>query len=857
MNRFFTKITVLFLVITICVSFVAVSADTQPTQGVDDNLNEAMEVLRMFSIIPDYYDYSVNTEEIVPRADFVSGVAKMIGLTKYDGDAYYYDVPENHWAFNEVSALTQAGILNGTGNKLFKPDDKMTKSEGYKIIATILGYGDWAQYSGGYPTGYIAAANRADISDGVSSSEYITVSDMIRIFYNAITTSMLEPVAYGTKDVTYSANGHNTILSVYRDVYYAEGRVTGANCSSFDGMALDEGKIIIDNIIYDSEVDAGDYLGEKVKFFYKKEGKADGRTVLWVKRLNDKNVINVTVDNDAVFNKETYELEYLENGRERNIALDRGMVLVYNGGVVDSAVSEIFSMPRYTAKFVKDDNDKYSVAVVKAYENYVVGSIDSTEYVIYDKANGNRILSLDANDYDRLKIAVLGKTSVEFKDIKENNVLSVYLSKDKRYMDVHVSVDVATGVIDSVKNKKYGKTIQIDAIEYYAPETAKGQDVKVGQSVKLYLDAKGEVAFSEIDVSSYTPAYIIAAAESNDKFDNVIKLRVLTKQNGVKEMECDKSIKIDGKLYKDLDKVKNYLMPAGEFTPQFVMMRVSGQGKIKMLDTVIDNPDAEDDDVLAVSVPNQGEVTYRNRLLGHKAVLNTTSVIFSLPLDIENAEDKEFAVLSALTDWKTYTNVETYKVQDRVGYEQFVVVHGHNSAMYWESDIPVLVSSFCEVIGDDGDVYEGIIGYQGGAEKEFAVKEDVSLQERGVSEGDVIRLKMNPDGTIDDFEMIFDYDKQEESVKIGGYASQVSFSVGYVTDLVDGVIKIGKTKGSTDISIYTTGVSCVIYDENATYDKASSGSIASAKTYYTDGEECSMVVLAQSYGTPKLFVVYK
>jgi len=210
----------------------------------------------------------VNTEEIVPRADFVSGVAKMIGLTKYDGDAYYYDVPENHWAFNEVSALTQAGILNGTGNKLFKPDDKMTKSEGYKIIATILGYGDWAQYSGGYPTGYIAAANRADISDGVSSSEYITVSDMIRIFYNAITTSMLEPVAYGTKDVTYSANGHNTILSVYRDVYYAEGRVTGANCSSFDGMALDEGKIIIDNIIYDSEVDAGDYLGEKVKFFY-------------------------------------------------------------------------------------------------------------------------------------------------------------------------------------------------------------------------------------------------------------------------------------------------------------------------------------------------------------------------------------------------------------------------------------------------------------------------------------------------------------------------------------------------------------------------------------------------------------
>ena len=70
-------------------------------------------------------------------------------------------------------------------------NDKMTKAEGYKIIATILGYGDWALYSGGYPTGYIAAANRANVSEGVSSGEYITTSDMLKIFYNAITASAM------------------------------------------------------------------------------------------------------------------------------------------------------------------------------------------------------------------------------------------------------------------------------------------------------------------------------------------------------------------------------------------------------------------------------------------------------------------------------------------------------------------------------------------------------------------------------------------------------------------------------------------------------------------------------------------
>ena len=125
-------------------------------------------------------------------------------------------------------------------------------------------------------------------------------------------------------------------------------------------------------------------------------------------------------------------------------------------------------------------------------------------------------------------------------------------------------------------------------------------------------------------------------------------------------------------------------------------------------------------------------------------------------------------------------------------------------------------------------------------------------------------IAMNPDGTIDDCELLCDYDKvidpnlsDKEKAVIGGFTSQISFSVGFVTDLVDGVIKIGGTKGVTDISVNTKGVPCVVYDKNAPKDNVSVGSIAGAKTYYTDGDNCSMVVLHQSYGTPKLFIIYK
>ena len=859
MNRNFMKITGVFLALILSLSSVFVAAAPDGGSAVDEGLNEAMEVLRLFSIIPDYYDYSVDETENVARADFASGVAKMIGLTTYDGDAFYYDVPENHWAFAEISALTQQGILNGVGNKLFRPDDIITKGEAYKMLMTILGYGEWAEYNGGYPAGYASAANRARVSDGVSSNENVTVSDMITMFYNAICASVLEPTSYGTESASYSAEEGNTLLSIYRNIYYREGVMTGANQISFSGEALEDGEVMIDDTVYESDVDGdiSQYLGEEVKLFYHYSAKDDKRTILWTKPMYDDNVLCITADNDTSFEKETYVLNYMDGDKKKTVSIDRSGIFVYNGNILKEGISDVLNKAEYTIKLVKDNDGKYSTAIIKAFENYVVGSIDSTDMVIYDKANNNRALSLNANNYERLKLSVLGKTPVTVEEVKVNDVLSVYLSADKKYMDIHVSVDNASGTIDSMRTTSEGIFALVNAVEYFIPKTAKGDSVKAGQNVKFYLDATGEVAYIETDTTAYTPIYLIDAVKSDNIFSSSLRFRALTRQGKVQALDCDDTVKIDGKVYKDTGKAIDYMIPGGNFTPQFAMVRINNEGKITMLDTAIDNPDATDDDVLQVSVPLQGSVVCRNKSLGHKAVLDGNTIIFSLPEELEGAEDKEFAVLSALTDWKTYSNVETYKVQNRVGYEQFVVVSGHNASMYWESDVPVLVKSFSEVLGDEGDIREALVAYQGTTEKEFPVEEGLSLIERGVEKGDVIRLKLNGDGTIDDFTMIYDYDKGEENAVIGGYGSQLAFSVGYITDVVDGVIKIGKTPGATDISIYTASVPCVFYDSSLNDNEIYVGDIAGAKTYFNEDDDCSMVVITQSYTVPKSLIVFK
>jgi len=858
MNKSFTK--KIELVLVFALSFCSIPttfASSENVSNLGDDVIEAMEVLRLFSIIPDYYDYSVDETAKVSRADFVSGVAKMLGLTTYDGATYYYDVSENHWAFVEVNALTRLGILSGVGNKLFRPDEPITKNEGYKIIMSVLGYGEWAQYNGGYPRGYLDAARRAMVSIGVSSDEYITIPDMMLIFYNAITASVLEGTTFNGDDVTYSAKEGNTLLSIFRDIYYGEGVMTGAEQISFEGKSILDGQFLINGIIYESDVDISQYLGEKVKFFYRFDAKNEKKTILWANAVNPEDCVHIDVKNDASFNKETYILNYITDNRTKNITLDRNLVLVYNGSIVNDKVSEIFNMPVYTAKFVKDKSGIYSTAVVEAYENYVVGSIDANKMLIYDKANSQKVLDLDPQNYERLKITVLGQMATTFEEIKKDNILSVYLSKDKKYVNVSVSIDTVSGVAETVKKVSGGKSVLMNAIEYFIPETANGAEVKAGQSVKLYLDTKGEVAYTEVDVSSYTPAYLIDASKKDETFESTLQFRVLTRQGEVKIMDCASTIKIDGKTYKNVEAAAKYIMPGGEFKPQFVMMRVNSSGKITMLDTAADNPDADADDILEVSVPLQGSVIYRSKCLGNKAVLNNNSIIFSLPTKMADAEDKDFSVLTALTDWRTYTDVETYKVQDRIGYEQFVVVHGHNSAMYWDSDIPVLVSYFSDILGEDGEVYEGINGFQGSSEKEFTVKRGVSLQDRGVEEGDVIRLKMNSDGTVDDFTMLYDFDKGGENAIIASFAAQLGFTVGYVTDFVDGVIKIGQTPGTIDVCASVESIPCIIYDKYVSENKIYVGNAASAKTYYNAPAACSMVVLTQSYAVPKYIVIYK
>lgn len=103
------------------------------------------------------------------------------------------DVSPQHWAYKYVYAAYNANLIIGDENGLFNPDSKVTNAEFVKMLICLLGYGDMAQTTGGYPSGYTSLATRLGITANMSLEINAAAirNDAATMIYNALDIPML------------------------------------------------------------------------------------------------------------------------------------------------------------------------------------------------------------------------------------------------------------------------------------------------------------------------------------------------------------------------------------------------------------------------------------------------------------------------------------------------------------------------------------------------------------------------------------------------------------------------------------------------------------------------------------------
>lgn len=223
-------------------SFAAMAAVSYP-DTVDHQHESAINMLSALGIVEGFEDGTFHPDELVTRAQMAAMVlrAKNNFNAENNKTQVFNDVPADNWAAGWIATAASEGIVNGTGNNNFDPDLNVTYEQTVKMLVSMLNYGDWAEMSGGWPTGYLNYGNQLGITSGisgVSNDTALTRAQCAQMIANALDAAILYPDGYEIdngqyypryiqKDGSTSDNGPFTSILVDNwDIYVVNGMVT-------------------------------------------------------------------------------------------------------------------------------------------------------------------------------------------------------------------------------------------------------------------------------------------------------------------------------------------------------------------------------------------------------------------------------------------------------------------------------------------------------------------------------------------------------------------------------------------------------------------------------------------------------
>lgn len=168
---------------------------------------------------------NLRLNENITRAEFAKVVCKVLNADSAPTSVsrYFSDVDANFWAFGYIETARRYGIVNGYGDDpyypTFRPYNNITYEESFKMIVEMLGYGYFADKSGGYPEGYKdVALQELELFNAFVSdySAYITRGELFEIVYNALDVPIAE--VYDRKNGNFKImNGtHDAPLNTLR-----------------------------------------------------------------------------------------------------------------------------------------------------------------------------------------------------------------------------------------------------------------------------------------------------------------------------------------------------------------------------------------------------------------------------------------------------------------------------------------------------------------------------------------------------------------------------------------------------------------------------------------------------------------
>jgi len=159
------------------------------------------------------------SKDTITRGEFISLVLNAfypeeIFRINDAAEGCFYDVNATHPCFSEIKAAKDMGIINGSGDNRFFPDEPIGYSDALVIITKTLGLKYHAIANGGYPTGYHITANTFGISKGTDNSgEKLSGDTASKLIYNALFSDYAEQTSVkGNGEISVTISPDKNLL---------------------------------------------------------------------------------------------------------------------------------------------------------------------------------------------------------------------------------------------------------------------------------------------------------------------------------------------------------------------------------------------------------------------------------------------------------------------------------------------------------------------------------------------------------------------------------------------------------------------------------------------------------------------
>lgn len=520
-----------FLVLIIALNLIPAAVFAEEKSDYDKGISELIS----FGIITGELS-DINQDEILTREEAALWIYRLMGLKTEFSESVFSDVIAGSRYANAVLALAERGYISGRPDGKFYPSEPISYTDYITVLINILEYGRAAEIYGGYPGGYIRAANNLKLNKGTSSisAERLSVGEGARILCNALETEMLDT--------------EKPLLEALLEIYLVEGRVEKDSKTALTAPeGAGEGRLMIDKTEYIAEdFDGEQYLGKPVKAFYTDK---DGILTLVHLEVKDKiDEITVFADDIVRERSERTSLVYEIDEKEHKLKISPAADIIYNGKAYPDAAAEEIYPDCGEIRLLDSDNDgTYDVLFVTAYDIIYVSNVILSSKTVFNKFTGEGFVSeIKFDDDAETDIYDAYGERMEFGDISSGNILHIASSKTgkTKYYRAVISDAVKTGAAAEVDED----CILIDETEYGISEfmtraVAAGRlsPIEFNTVYYFYLDIYGQIAAYEKMIEGEQYGYLKRAYTDVDTDKSY--LRIFTQENTWETYEIKDRVK--------------------------------------------------------------------------------------------------------------------------------------------------------------------------------------------------------------------------------------------------------------------------------------------------------------------------